>query len=125
MKFEKANTAGKKTQFKDGVSGNPSGRPKGVPNTATRMQRFLHLEMAGKNPVTKADEKFTVAEMMDLQQIAKALKGDLNAYREILDRIEGKSTNKTELSGGISVGISGDTEITPEQIAAISKIVTD
>jgi diaminopimelate decarboxylase len=40
--------------------------------------------------------------MMVLQ---KAFKGDLKAYQEILDRLEGraKQTNEIELSGGLQI----------------------
>lgn len=90
---------GEKTRFKPGQTGNPNGRPPGVPNTATRLQRFLNLVQKGKNPVTKEDEEFTVAELMDLQQIAKAMKGDTAAWEKILNRLEGmpKQTNETTI----------------------------
>jgi hypothetical protein len=37
--------------------------------------------------------------------IAKAMKSDIRAYQEILDRLEGraKQTNEIELSGGLQV----------------------
>ena len=107
---------GEKTRFEPGTSGNPNGRPKGVPNAATRYKRFLQLVQAGKNPVTGAQEEFTVAELMDLQQIAKALKGDLQAYREILDRLEGKAKQPVEMSGSTT---ATDGEFTDEQLAAL------
>ncbi len=90
---------GEKTRFKPGQVTNPNGRPKGVPNAATRFERFLNLIQKGKNPVTKEDEEFTVAELMDLKQIAKALNGDTVAWDKINDRLEGKARQSTELSG--------------------------
>ena len=90
---------GEETQFEPGKSGNPQGSPKGVPNAATRYKRFLQLVQPGKNPVTGEQEEFTVAELMDLRQIKKALDGDLNAYKEILDRLEGKAKQQTEHTG--------------------------
>jgi len=86
-------------KFKTGQSGNPNGRPKGVPNTSTRLQRFLNATRRGKNPVSGEEEEFTVAELMDLQQIKKALNGDTSAWEKILDRLEGKSKNPVEFSG--------------------------
>ena len=90
---------GEKTRFKPGQVTNPNGRPKGVPNAATRFERFLNLIQKGKNPVTKEDEEFTVAELMDLKQIAKALNGNTVAWDKINDRLEGKARQSTELSG--------------------------
>jgi hypothetical protein len=92
----------KETQFTKGVSGNPNGRPKGVPNTATRLKRLLELEQEILNPVTGLKEQFTVAEQMDMAMIAKARKGDVRAYNALVDRLEGRP-NQT-----IDQTISGD-----------------
>ena len=92
--------------FKPGQSGNPNGRPKGVPNAATRMKRFLELEINGKNPITKEEEQFTVAELMDLKIIAKAMNGDLSAWEKINDRLEGKPKQTAEFTDPLKVELS-------------------
>ena len=91
--------------FPKGVSGNPAGKPKGVQNSKTRLLRLLELVQKKRNPITGEEEEFTVLEMMDMQMIAKALKGDQRAYQEIMDRLEGKPKQSTELevSGGLNV----------------------
>lgn len=73
-----------------------NGRHKGVPNTKTRLLRFLNLVQQKKNPVTGEMEEFTVAEQMDMAVIAKALRGDLKAYTELLDRMEGKARQSVD-----------------------------
>ena len=78
--------------FKPGQSGNPNGRPKGVPNAATRMKRFLELEINGKNPITKEEEQFTV--------------GDLSAWEKITDRLEGKPKQTAEFTDPLKVELS-------------------
>jgi hypothetical protein len=92
-------------QFKKGESGNPAGRPKGVPNSKTRLLRLLELVQVKTNPITGEKEEFTVAEQLDLMVLQKAFKGDLRAYQEILDRLEGraKQTNEVEISGGMTI----------------------
>ena len=84
---------------------NPNGRPKGVPNSKTRLLRLLELVQTKTNPITGEKEEFTIAEQLDMVLINKALKGDLNAYKELFDRLEGraKQTSEIELSGGLVV----------------------
>jgi hypothetical protein len=84
--------------FPKGQSGNPNGRPKGVPNTATRLRRILELTNQKKNIANGKIEEFTVAEQMDMALIKKALRGDVVAYREIIDRLEGKAKQSLEVT---------------------------
>ena len=84
---------------------NPNGRPKGVPNSKTRLLRLLELVQIKTNPITGQKEEFTVAEQLDLMVLQKAFKGDLKAYQEILDRLEGRAKQSTEIevSGGMTI----------------------
>ena len=77
---------------------NPYGRPIGSKNTKTILERFLNLEMKQKNPFTQEVEQMTVLELMNLKQIANALEGDLAAFKEIIDRHEGKVIAKTDIT---------------------------
>lgn len=77
---------------------NMAGKPKGVEHSSTRLKRLLELTQQMKNPITGEVEGFSVAEQMDLALIAKARKGDVQAYREIFDRLEGKAQNNIQLS---------------------------
>ena len=90
---------------KKGEVRNPNGKPKGVQNSKTRLLRLLELVTKFRNPVTGEEEEFSIAEQLDMQIIAKARKGDLKAYEIILDRLEGKPKQSTELevSGGLNV----------------------
>ena len=92
------------TPFEKGKPGG-LGRPKGVPNSKTRLLRLLELVQVKTNPITGEKEEFTVAEQLDLMVLQKAFKGDLRAYQEILDRLEGraKQTSEVEISGGMTI----------------------
>ena len=93
------------TPFKKGQIANPNERPKGVPNSKTRLLRLLELVQTKTNPITGEKEEFSVAEQLDLVVLQKAFKGDLNAYKELMDRLEGraKQTSEIELSGGLQI----------------------
>lgn len=81
---------------KKGEVRNPKGRTKGIPNAATRYQRLLNVITKIPDPVTGKLQKFTQIELMDAKIIAKALGGDLPAYKEIMDRLEGKAKETVE-----------------------------
>jgi hypothetical protein len=105
------------TPFPKGVSGNPAGKPKGVQNSKTRLLRLLELVTTTKNPVTGEMEEFTIAEQLDMKIIAKAMKGDIRAYQELLDRLEGKSKQTTDINaniqGNIQIVIEPDANCQP------------
>jgi hypothetical protein len=96
--------------FEKGQSGNPNGRPKGVQNSKTRLLRLLELVQKRRNPITGEDEDFTVLELMDMQMISKALRGDQRAYEAVVDRLEGKPKQTTD----ITADIKGNVQITIE-----------
>ncbi len=87
-------------KFKPGQSGNPAGRPPGIPNAKTRYKRLLELVTKKANPVTGEIEEFTQLELMDMAIFNKALKGDLRAYKEVMDRLEGTSAQSVDLTSG-------------------------
>jgi hypothetical protein len=90
--------------FQVGNPGGP-GRPKGVPNSKTRLLRLLELVQVKTNPITGEKEEFSVAEQLDLIVLQKAFKGDLRAYQELMDRLEGraKQSAEIEVSGGMAI----------------------
>ena len=72
------------------TKGNGGGYPKGLPNAKTRLKRLLSIMLEKKNPLSGETESMSIADQMDISQIIKALKGDTVAYREVMDRYEGK-----------------------------------
>ena len=77
-------------QFAPGFSGNPNGRPKSKP--ITDAIREVLREMAINGEVDKL--RTMVRAVVD-----KAIEGDVPAFREVTDRIEGKSPQAVEHSG--------------------------
>jgi hypothetical protein len=96
---------------------NPKGRGKGVQNSKTRLLRLLELVQKRRNPITGEEEDFTVLELMDMQMISKALKGDQRAYEAVVDRLEGKPKQTTdinaEVKGNVQIIIEPDAGCEP------------
>lgn len=103
--------------FEKGKSGNPNGRPKGVPNSRTRLLRLLELVQTKTNPITGEKEEFSVAEQLDMIVLQKAFKGDMKAYEILLDRLEGKPKQTTDITadikGNVQINIEPDADCQP------------
>ena len=81
--------------FPKGVSGNPKGRPKGIPNYKT-IFLIAAREIAKEKKLGKEPDDFLKALLMKAGK--KALKGNYSFYKDILDRLYGqaKQTIETE-----------------------------
>jgi len=110
----------KHSQFKPGISPNPSGRPRGVRNRSTVLKEFLEATLKTKNPITGLEETLTVEQRMALSMIAQVLtKGNVQAWNSIKDDVYGKITDKIESNLTIT-----DLDVTPEQRReALSRIL--
>jgi hypothetical protein len=113
-------------KFKPGQSGNPKGRPKSI--TLSEAYRKMLAQ------VDEADaQKRTRAEILAEEMYVKAKSGDVQALREIADRVEGKPKQtvtltlerRAQLEKAIQ-GIMSDAEVAgkpcsrDEAIAALS-----
>jgi len=76
--------------FPKGVSGNPNGRPKGTKNRSTLVRELLEMESTFNNPLTEQSEKLSYAEQIIIAQIAEARKGNVQAFKELMDSAYGK-----------------------------------
>jgi len=72
----------KKHQFKKGQSGNPNGRPKGILNMATVIERTLREKVI----VNENGERKTITKLeAAMKQVAnKAASGDLRAFQQLI-----------------------------------------
>lgn len=86
--------------FKKGEVNNPNGRIKGSKNRSTIARQYLDLITKQKNGLTGEVEELSQEEMITLAMLVKASKGDVNAYKAVMDSAFGqpKQTTDTNLS---------------------------
>lgn len=98
MLFQPGEPAPGSTPYKPGQSGNPAGYKKGVPNRGTLLRRLLKLNHKIDDPLSEGETiTVTVKEAMTWGIIGKAMAGDVNAYKEIMDTLHGKIAEKVEV----------------------------
>jgi len=84
-------TKGHPHRFQPGQSGNPKGRPKSI-----TLSEAYRRELARIDP--NDPQGRTHAEVLAEQMIAKAKTGDVQALKEIADRVEGKARQTVTLT---------------------------
>jgi hypothetical protein len=82
-----------------GESGNPAGPEPGYKQRGTILREIVDLIADFQNPITKENEKMPVERRMEFAIVGKAMKGDVQAYREIKDTLYGKVADKSEITG--------------------------
>lgn len=95
--------------FKEGVSGNPAGRPVGSLNFATKWKIFIE-KVAKQNNMTP-DE---IDEQLLAVGFKKAKEGDFQFYKDIHDRVHGKAIQPTEFKNPLVVEIKQINYVVPE-----------
>ena len=90
------------TRFQPGVSGNPGGRPK---------TRVLSEMLAAIGNETESKSGKTYYQLAAEAFLGQAFDGNVHAFREFADRVEGRTTQRVELSGverhPIAVAVKG------------------
>jgi len=86
--------------FEKGNNANPNGRPKGSRNRSTIVKELLEFASSQKNVLTGEQETLTQEQAITLAMLLKANKGDVNAYKALMDSCYGapKQTTDTNLS---------------------------
>ena len=82
--------------YKKGQSGNPNGRPKGSKNRSTIAKKWLQLIKKEVNPLNLETEELSQEDLMTLALIKKATKGDVNAYKALMDSGYGSPVQQVE-----------------------------
>jgi hypothetical protein len=87
-------------KMQKGTTLNPNGRPKGSRNRSTIARQWLEASEKVKNPLTQETQELSQEDIMTLALINKARKGDVNAYKALMDSGYGapKQTSDTNVS---------------------------
>ena len=86
-----------KYEFKKGVSGNPKGKPKGTLNRSTIAKKWL--EVLSQEELEDGVVKWlSNEEAITLALIQKARKGDVNAYKALMDSAYGTAKDTVDIN---------------------------
>lgn len=105
----------KQHEFKPGTSGNPSGRPAGIPDRRL-VSKILQMEVDLSNVSTFDQLRELIPELpssgpveifMIATMIAKALDGDVKAFEAIMNRAYGRPISTVEMSANVSQVVKG------------------
>ena len=91
-----------KYEFKKGVSGNPSGKPKGALNRSTIAKKWL--EVLSQEEVEDGVVKWlSNEEAMTLALIQKARKGCVNSYKALMDSAYGTAKDSVDITSNETI----------------------
>lgn len=98
-------------------SHNPLGRPKGLRNRSTIVREWLEVNYKKVNPITGQTETLQIQDHIVISLIGKALKGDVQAFRELFDSGHGKVSELLDVTTkGESIA---QEKLTPEERRAM------
>ena len=112
MSINRENMMANEQNLKHFKKGNKigKGRPKGSKNLSTTLADMLMQELP-----TKSGPKLTT-ELIVMGIIKKAILGDVSAFREIMDRTEGKTVQSIKSEGSLDVTQRDLSTMTDDQI---------
>ena len=90
------------TQFQKGQSGNPGGRPKRPWTWASLYEEEVEKQLSSTDG-SKINAKSAVARRL----VKMAVEGDIQAIKELTNRMDGMPTQPIEQSGEVNLNIGG------------------
>lgn len=85
------------TPFKSGHK-STGGRPKGSKTISILLEKLLEKKLMAKDPFSGKEKKMPASEIIAIKLIASAIKGNIHAQKEIMDRLEGRAVQKQIIS---------------------------
>lgn len=104
-------------RFKKGNQyGKLGGRPKGTVNVTDALRRVIERDFESVDPFSKEKAVAPVRDWVAISLLGKALKGDVAAIREVMDRLDGKALSKVEVTGKGGAPLQVDHKVQLESI---------
>lgn len=97
---------------------NPNGRPKGSRNRSTIVREWLEATYKKVNPITGQNETLQIQDHLVISLIGKALKGDVQAFRELFDSGHGKVSELLDVTSK-GESINSQEKLSPEERRAM------
>jgi len=94
-----------------GYYGQKNGRPKGSRNRSTIVREWLEANYKKVNPITGQTETLQIQDHIVISLIGKALKGDVPAFKELMDSGHGK------IIDGLDVTSKGESITSGEKLS--------
>ena len=93
---------------------NPNGRPKGTRNRSTIVREWLEANYKKVNPITGQIETLQIQDHLVISLIGKALKGDVPAFKELMDSGHGKIIDGLDVTSK-GESITNGEKLSPEE----------
>lgn len=91
------------TSFKPGQSGNPNGRPPRDWSWKELLEQAAEEEIEMKNKLGAVTGKMKLKEVVTKKLWSMAAKGDIQAVKEIFDRMDGKPEQSVAVDGTMEI----------------------
>ena len=90
----------KRTQFSKDNQPKKNGRPKGARSRSTIVREWLECSEMIVNPLTGKNQRLQQSDIITLALIKKARKGDVQAFKELMDSGYGRTVNQIDHTTG-------------------------
>lgn len=84
----------------------PINRVKRGASPLTFIKKYITRQITCADPISHEQKKMAIGEVIGLQWLSKAYRGDPEAIKDILDRIDGCANNKNGNGGPVAVIIN-------------------
>ena len=105
--------------FKQGVSGNPAGKPPGTKHLTTKLWEYLEKVAKDKDGNPDPEQKTYADKLVERIILETIARGNTSLIQMVYDRIDGKPDQ------GINMNVSGEVGTNSESVMEIARRVSE